>query len=327
MSGIVDGIQRRLLRSGGDERLPIVLDRRRIFVLPSAAGVTHATVLAVMLIAAINYNLGLGHALVFLLAGLGLVGMVHGFRNLAGLAIMPGRAEPVFAGDIARFPLHLANNRHEPRLALDLRFRKDRGAARVDVPVNDTVRIDVPGNGTARIDVPCAAPRRGWLVPGPLLLETRYPLGLFRVWSLPAPPLRVLVHPRPLHRPLPPPLPVVDPGSARGEAGDEDFAGLRPRQPADSPRHVAWKAVARDAADGPLPVKHFAGGGSEELWLDWALTANEGDAETRLSILAGWVLAADAAGIAYGLRLPERRLAPAHGGAHRDACLEALALH
>jgi hypothetical protein len=39
-----------------------------------------------MLIGAINYNLSLGHALVFLLAGLGLVAMVHTFRNLVACA-------------------------------------------------------------------------------------------------------------------------------------------------------------------------------------------------------------------------------------------------
>ena len=54
-----------------------------------------------MLTGAINYNLALGHALVFLLAGLALVGMVHAFRNLHGLVITPGRCGPVFAGEVA----------------------------------------------------------------------------------------------------------------------------------------------------------------------------------------------------------------------------------
>lgn len=316
MTGAADRLRRRLFRLGRDERLPIVLDRRRIFILPAAAGATYAGVLAVMLIGAINYSLGLGHALVFLLVGLGLVAMVHTARNLAGLSIMPGRADPVFAGETARFPLHLANDRREPRCALAFRFQGNAAAI-----------VDVPANGAARIDVPCAAPRRGWLDPGRIVVETRYPLGLFRAWSHLSPPLRCLVYPRPERRPLPPPTPVADPGTTRGDSGREDFAGLRPRQPSDSLRHVAWKAVARRVEAYPLLVKHFAGGAGEELWLDWAQTAAEGDAETRLSILAGWVLAAEAAQLAYGLKLPGRTLGPANGGAHRDACLEALALH
>ena len=74
-----------------------------------------------MLTGAINYNLALGHALVFLLAGLALTGMVHAFRNLHGLTITPGRCTSVFAGEVAYFPLHLANDRNTPRLALELR--------------------------------------------------------------------------------------------------------------------------------------------------------------------------------------------------------------
>ena len=70
-------VQRWLFRLGPDEDLPIVLTQRRIFILPTRGGVLYASVLAVMLIGAINYNLSLGHALVFLLAGLGLVAMVE----------------------------------------------------------------------------------------------------------------------------------------------------------------------------------------------------------------------------------------------------------
>lgn len=309
-------LRRWLFRLGREERLPIVLTQRRVFILPTAGGLAYAGVLCLMLIGAINYNLSLGHALVFLLAGLGLVAMVHTFRNLAGLSIMPGRAEPVFAGETARFPLYLANHRREARCALACRFQ-ERAAA--------TVRV--PADGAARVDIPCPTDRRGWLDPGRIVIETRYPLGLFRAWSYPSPALLCLVYPRPERRPLPPPTPVADPGPTRGAAGREDFAGLRMRQPADSPRHVAWKAVARNVEAYPLLVKHFAGGAGEELWLDWELTAAEGDPETRLSILAGWVLSADAAQLAYGLGLPGRTLPPASGGKHRDACLEALALH
>jgi uncharacterized protein (DUF58 family) len=49
--------------------------------------------------------------------------------------------------------------------------------------------------------------------------------------------------------------------------------------------------------------------------------------EQRLSRLAGWVLAAEQAGAAYGMRLPGMDLAPGSGEVHRSACLQALALH
>jgi uncharacterized protein (DUF58 family) len=299
-----------------DNRVPIVLDRHRVFILPTGAGMLYCAVLLTMLIGAINYMLSLGHALVFLLAGLGLVAMVHTFRNLFDLSITPGRAEPVFAGETALFTLHVENRRTEARRALELSFSG-----------NPCVMLDVPAGERASVAVPFATTRRGLLTPGRVTLASRYPLGLFRAWSSPQPPMSCLVYPRPLDAPLPPSSHDQRNSGRLGKSGQEDFSGLRERQPNDSPRHVAWKAVARDFDHRPLLIKQFDGGAAEELWFDWKLTPEARDVETRLSILAGWVLAAERDRYRYGLRLPGRSIAPDHGPAHRDACLIALALH
>lgn len=305
-----------LFRHARDESAPVVLTQRRIFIVPSGAGLLYCLMLVVMLLGAINYNLSLGHALVFLLAGLGLVAMVHSFRNLVGLRLSPGRALPVFAGDLARFPLHIENTRQQARLAIDLAFGKQAGCS-----------ISVPAEGRATAEIPCPAAKRGRLIPGRITLSTRYPLGLFHVWSYPYPAMSCVVYPHPIDTPLPMLSPVVGSGYRQGSSGQEDFSGLRLRQPADPTRHIAWKAVARSLDDErPLLVKQFSGGAEDELWLDWALTPVDPGMETRLSILAGWVLAAQAQQLSYGLRLPGREIAPGQGGAHRDACLEALAL-
>src|SRR5690349_25103785 len=47
------------------------------------------------------------------------------------------------------------------------------------------------------------AERRGWLALGRVMLETRFPLGLFRAWSYVEPESRCLVYPRPETSPLP----------------------------------------------------------------------------------------------------------------------------
>ena len=309
-------LAQRLFRWGRDERLPVVLTQRRIFILPTGAGLLYGVVLCAMLTGAINYNLSLGHALVFLLAGLGLVAMVHTFRNLLGLRIAPGRAEPVFAGDTAHFTLHVENPWRHARRALELAIGR-----------NPPVALDVPAGERASVVLPCAAPRRGRLEPGRITLASRYPLGLFRAWSYPHPPLSCLVYPKPLAAPLPLAAPAREAAGRRGNGGQEDFSGLRERQPNDSPRHIAWKAVARDFAHRPLLIKQFDGGAAEALWLDWQATPPHADTETRLSLLAGWVLAAEREQCRYGLRLPGRVIAPECGPSHRDACLEALALH
>src|SRR5688572_12136967 len=87
----------------------LVLGQRRIFILPCRHGVGLVRALVMMLIGSINYDLSLGFVLTFLLGALGVNAILHTYRNLARLEISPGRAQPVFAGDDARFTLVLKN--------------------------------------------------------------------------------------------------------------------------------------------------------------------------------------------------------------------------
>ena len=313
---IVQALRQWLFRFGRDEQLPIVLTQRRIFIVPTRVGLLFVVVLIVMLLGAINYDLSLGHALVFLLAGLGIVAMVHTFRNLVALRLTPGRVDPVFAGDLARFPLRIENPRAYPRRSLDLSFSNE-----------PSTKIDVPGNDRASAILTSKTAKRGRHAPGRITLTTRYPLGLFRAWSYPHPLFSCVVYPTPIATPLPISSVAAHTGQYHGERGQEDFSGLRVYQPNDSPRHIAWKAVARDFEHRPLLIKQFAGGASEELWFDLDLAPADASLETRLSILAGWILAAEAAHVRYGLDLPGQTIAPDQGDTHRNKCLEALALY
>ena len=249
-------------------------------------------------------TLSLGHALVFLLASLGMVAMVHTFRNLVALRLTPGRADAVFVGETAMFQMHLENTYRQPRRALALSFGK-----------HENVSVDIPANAQATVAIPCPATKRGRLDPGRITLSTEYPLGLFHAWSYPFPKLSCLVYPRPIETPLPPPTSTLHSGQNYGDNGQEDFTGLRLRQPNDSSRHIAWKAVARDIDHRPLLIKQFDGGAAEELWFDLTQvpldhTGSDNTLEAQLSIVTGWVLAAERLHIPYGLRLPGHRLKP-----------------
>ncbi len=293
----------------------VVLRHRRVYIVPARLGWMFGATLVIMLIGSINYALSLGFALTFLLAGMGLAGMVHTARNLAQLAVSAGRAEPVFAGESAQF-----------RLFLDSSARYDRPSILArHLGSGAQLLLDVAAGSAAQAALGVPAMRRGWMPLGRVMLETRFPLGLFRAWSYVEPDTRCLVYPRPAASPLPAFSASSALGSARAQAaGTDDFAALRAYQPSDSPRHVAWKAVARSEH---MLTKQFAGDSAAELWLEWRSLPAGLDVEERLSRLTGWVLAAERSGARYGLRLPGIELPPAHGEAQRDACLQALALY
>ena len=297
------------------ERGEIVLGHRRVYIVPSRLGLYFAGALTILLVGSINYALSLGFALTFLLAGMGIAAMVQTTRNLARLSVRAGRSEPVFAGDAARFRLGMANAGDYDRPEILVRHQGS-GA-------EQTVDVAAANSAEAVLAVP--APRRGWLPIGKVMLETRFPVGLFRAWSYVEPGSRCLVYPRPEASALPPLAPSPQAGGSLAHAqGSDDFSGLRGYQPSDSPRHVAWKSAAR--SDDML-TKQFAGDATAELWLDLRELPLSLGLEPRLSRLTGWVLAAERAGALYGLRLPGVQIEPGRGEAHCSACLEALALY
>jgi uncharacterized protein (DUF58 family) len=302
-----------LFQLGGPVTGSIVLVQRRIFILPSRHGMLFAGALLLMLTGSINYSLSLGFILTFLLAALGINAILHTFRNLARLRVAAGRVAPVFAGDIAHFTL-----------VIDNPGRLDRYSIGITRGKRDAIYTDVPALGSTTIGVPVPAPRRGMLRPGRLTLFTHFPLGLCYAWAYAELDMHCIVYPRPEAGPVP--LPVADAhngnGAIRG-AGQEDFAGLRSYHSGDSPRHIAWKAVARGEA---LLTKQFSGRAATELWLDWRATPDTIGIDGRLSRLARWVIDAHAAALSFGLRLPGTTYPPAPGNAQRDRCLEALAL-
>lgn len=313
-AALKNSIAARMFNWRGREAEPVVLGRKRVYILPSRAGYTFGVVLLVMLTGSINYSLGLGFVLTFLLGALGVNAMVYTFRNLVNLRVTAGRSRPVFAGDLAQFTVHVENDTATDRYAIGLTH--DRKAASF---------VDIKARTTAPAIAGAPAPRRGIFRPGRLTLFTRFPLGLYYAWAYLELDLHCIVYPRPAPPGVPLPSAVASSGTGSQHGrGQEDFAGLRQYHVGDSPRHIAWKAAARDQG---LLTKQFSGRAETELWLDWERLPGRLGVEERLSLLARWVLEAHAAGLSYGLRLPGKTVDMATGDAQRDHCLEALALH
>ena len=188
----------------------------------------------------------------------------------------------------------------------------------------DTAWCDVPAQGEHHAQLATVPPQRGWHVLPALHLETRFPFGLFRAWTVWRPASRLLAWPRPEQPAAPLPHAQTAAGEqtrlAPGPGGE--LEGVRAWRRGDSMRQVAWKKVARS---GEMVSRETASAAGRELWLDWQATSAP-ETEARLSRLAAWVLAADRLGLVHGLRLPGLELPPGQGETHRRDALEALAL-
>ncbi len=309
------------LRQWWLSRLPLTdnwtLGQRNIYILPTRAGLTFGLTLVAMLLASINYQLNLGYALTFLLAGAGAVSMHLTHGNLRGLALHLKAPGPVFAGTPAALELVITNP-GRGRHALVLGFGDRPGEA-----AETAAWCDVPAQGQHLLQLARVPTHRGWHALPPLVVQTVFPLGLFRAWTVWRPAARLLAWPQPEQ----PAAPLPARGAAatgelpRPRTQGSEFDGVRPWQRGDTMRQVVWKKVARA---GELVSRETVGTGRRELQLDWSEAGTAG-VEPRLQRLAAWVLAADREGVSYGLRLPGAELPPGSGESHRRAALDLLA--
>lgn len=288
-------------------------------------------------------NLGLGFILMTLVVALGatntgnnglyllvslflatlVVSGVVSRRNVERIdATLVGPPE-IFAGQPARFELHLSNGGRLPRNAVLVKI------AGSLAPILFS-RIP-PGAGISR-GVDLVFPRRGRRSLETLLVYSGYPIGLFRKGRIKRIGEDLVVYPGLV------PVQPQRPDARHAEGGDPrllkrgrgaEIRALREASFGDDPRDVHWPQTARqgrlivkeraaeEGRDAVIVVDTHRPPGSSRAW-DEAF-------ERSLSEAASLALRLLGAGDRVGLALGSRVLPPALGPAHRRGILEALA--
>lgn len=300
-----------------DRRLPrarqVRLDQRRIFILPTGYGYLYLIVALLLFFGGINYENNLILALCFLMISLFVVAILHTYRNLSGLSLRAGGGRSGFVGGQGSIEVVLIARRRAHR-ALWLRWL-DQPPQEASVESGEEIGL--------WLNLPLV--RRGPVRPPRLRVESRYPLGLVRAWSLVSLDQVCLAWPRPLES-----IDCPADGGDRerrvaevAQSGSEEFRGLRDYAPGDPLSQVDWKSYARGRG---LHIKLFEEPASGRLWLRYDLLEGR-PAEQRLSILCHWVLRLSGENRPFALRLPGAELAPGRGEEQRLRALDLLARH
>lgn len=291
----------------------LLLNQRRIFIIPSRAGGGYLLMLFGLLLLAINYQNNLIFAITFWLFSLFLVAILHTYANLSGITLRAGAAEPVFVGQAAAFHLHIEPGQRD-RHRLYLGF-----ADQAEVCCSLSAKA---GGSSVLLKFPTL--KRGAMRPGRMTITTRYPLGILRCWGAPKLDWHCLVYPQ--AKCLRPLLNSAAEGEGRipDLARDSDeFSGFQRYQPSQSPRRIFWKAYAKGQG---LQSKQFEQSQADELILDWDQLEGLG-VEDRLSTLCAWALDCNTRGLSFGLSIPGVNIAAAGGGDQLTRVLRALALY
>ncbi len=301
----------RWIKRRGPSKPPLTLSYRQIFILPTRFGWAFGLITLAMLMGSLNFNNNLGLLTAFVVAGLAVNSMLMAFYNLHGLAIRHCWAAPVFAGELAKLCVNLANDDTRPRPALSLKSKFSDAQFALDYGQGDEIEVSVP---TAK---------RGWMQVDRLRIQTQHPLGLFEAWSWFWPEHPILVWPKPA-QPAPP-LPVTGGGSQgnklAAEPQGEDFHSLRGWREGDPLHLVAWKQSQRHQS---LLSREFRQEQADILELKLSAAPGK-DLEHRISVMTAWVLMAAREQRNWVLDLGAERLGPASNEQHRNACLRALA--
>jgi len=285
------------------------LARKDISLRPTQSGFLFVGILIAMLLGSINYNNNAGFILVFLLGTMAVISLFHSYKNLVDLDIVPMDVQPVFAGQSIIFPVKIQRGNNLAQ-ALSLKF-------------NNTEPRPFSGNGVLNLSIP--AKQRGYLIPGPLILDSVYPFGLFRLKASIPVYARGMVYPAPLPGELPLTLAgEKDDGKEQGkDTGPDDFQGLRPYLPGNPMGRISWKTFSRGQG---LFIKNFTTDKGQDIILDLNLI-KERDLEKKLSLICQAIIDAEKRHLKYGVRLGPVSLNPGSGKEHFHRCLKALALH
>jgi len=293
-------------------QLPFMLHWRRIYILPTAQGFLFIIILLGMLIGSINYSNNLGFLLTFLLGSMTFISMLYAIRNLTGIRIISSGAAPVFAEEVAAFEFSVTTDKNI-RVAISFSYKNSR----------ETIR-DILTDTQGKIKVYKMTQKRGRFSPGPLIISSTYPMGLFRAWVVLRMNTTCTVYPKPLagQVKLGADTSLGDDENGNEVPGVDDFKELRPYQPGDPLQRISWKAYSRGL---DLFTKAFVGKTGSAVFLNWD-SVPSANIEKKISILTHGILKLHRMNLAYGLSLPGEFIDQGSGEAHKHRCLKALAM-
>ena len=296
------------LQAGPELRLGL----RNLYIVPTRFGAQWMAGAALLQMVGIQTQRNGPLLLSFVMLALMLLALHLTQFNLQGLELRSTEPRPGFADEHLRYPLQLHSNCR--REAIDLRLEGGE-----PLPPQ---RLD-PGNTRVGLSWRCS--RRGLQRPGPVLIRSTAPLGLFICWSRWQPSSEQAVIPARRQGPVgsigadQPSRTLADQRASSRESS-EHWHDLRPHRPQDSQARLAWKALAQGR--GRLS-KVFR----EEERETVVLTPAPGiPHEQALQHLSAAVWQLSQRGERYGLRLADTLIPPGQGREHRDRCLLALAL-
>ena len=295
-----------------------IVRENRIYIMPTGNGALYLAGIVVLILTASTYNNNLIFILAFFLFAVFFVSMLQTHYNLKGVRLQYNGSEEGFQGDRIGLNAYITQKRPRTKKALQLRTSSKTFVtlknAREDLRPQDTMK-------PTRIEV--RAWKRGLHKVPTLIVETQYPLGLFRAWKVFRPEGEIVIFPAPQAGP-----PLQPRAFDQGEqdqglrtSPDGDFGELKNYAPGESYHQIAWKHYART---GTLYTKVHWGAEDRHYAIPW--NPPKENLERYLEFMSGYVKQACDENASFEMETPVSSIQPGRGAEHAKLCWRALAL-
>lgn len=292
----------------------------RIYIMPSARGMMFLSAIIVLILTAATYNNNLIFILGFFMFSVFVVSMLQTHYNVKGVSLSFASAEEVFAGETLRVSFNLTQKRAKWKRGLEIRTASKR------IATLSKQRFDLAPEETSKIcAIEVRVSDRG-LHPLPvIIMETYFPLGLFRAWKVFRLQAHLTVYPRPDTSRLLVPRSFE---SGQEDVGlrtspEGDFGELKNYLPGESYHQIAWKHYART---GELYSKVHWGEEHKHYVIPWVVGGRDSnEVEGSLKRISGWIKTALEENATFEMETPSLRIDPGRGVDQARKCWRQLA--
>ena len=316
MNGLIKKRFEKIIKHRAEYSQHVTLTHRKIYIIPSKLSLMLLLVIALIVLAGINYQNNVFYILAFWLLSLFIWNFILTFLNLAKLEIKAKKATNVFLGESAQFEFEL------------LRSNKSVHGLRIKTNEAYLESIYVDKHKPKAVFISQKTQQRGKMELEKMIFSTVFPFGFSYGFSYVYLDLPVWVYPKAID------ANVQGVNHTSGDQqtledllsiGSEDFHQLKQYQPGERLGHIHW---ANYAKTGELKVKEFVDVNSSSVWIDWADFPML-EKESRLSHLCYLITTAHKNNINFGLRLPNNEIKPVFQNelkqSHLKDCLLQLA--
>lgn len=292
----------------------VTLSHKSIFILPTAFGFSWLLLIVILFIFGTNYQNNLVMGLSFLLLSIFNTCIIYSYRNLAGLTLRSTVSQSnIFAGQPCYIPILLSsvNNAFE----IQLNFHGN---------THEVIKKVTDDASTSHLCVDKTY--RGALTLGRIKVESRFPLGLCRVWSHVDLDITQVIFARPIpnQQSLSSHILPTNNTQEYGKfiAGVDEFNGLKQYVRGEPLKQIAWKQWAQGRG---MLTKEFQQPQGAPLWL--ILESNPSQLEQNLSYLSWKTQQLSQEKQIFGLRIGTTIIEPAQGEQHRVNVQNHIALY